>query len=95
MPSAEAADQLLSHAFARYERAVASGPRGELVAARAALCVALEESGAALPVPVRDQLWRDQKLLRELQRERTSGAAGLVRPPSHRPASSPEEPRAL
>lgn len=87
-------DQLLSDAFTRYERAVASGPRAELVAARAALCVALEESGAALPVEVRDQLWRDQKLLRELQSERASDAAELVRLPSHRPAASPQPSRA-
>ena len=88
MAVAATVEQRLLDALSRYERAADAGPRAELVAARAALCALLEASGMELPPEVRDQMWRDQKVLRELDEQRVAAVSGLIRVPSHRPADS-------
>lgn len=83
-------DLRIAQTFAWYERAVEAGDRADVAAARLALCLLLERSGWQPPGEVRDQMWRDRKVLREHEqgRGRDLGEPPL-RPPSHRPPGSP------
>ena len=75
-------------AFRAYEAAVEAGDRAEVAAARMSLCATLQSTGWVPPQEVRDQLWRDQKLVREREQERAVGLGELFRMPSHRPPAS-------
>lgn len=84
------ADRRLAETFARYERAVETGDRAELCAARLLLCLVLERTGWEPPAEVRDQKWRDRKALRQLEQEPAHDVVEpVLRPPSHRPPGSP------
>lgn len=77
---------VLRAAFSRYERALTSGDRSQLVGARAALCAALVATGWSPPAEVADQMARDGRTLRSL-RQAARGDT-FVRSPSHRPPES-------
>ena len=82
-------DGRIAHTFAWFERAVEAGDRDDIAAARLALCLMLERSGWEPPGEVRDQMWRDRKVLRELEQRRGRDLAEpLLRAPSHRPPGS-------
>lgn len=89
MPRPEA-DLQLERAFASYERAIGTGARADIAAARLSLCLLLERSGWELPREVRDQVWRDRKALRELEQQPSRDTAeAVLRPATHRPPGSP------
>lgn len=77
--------QRLDEAFTRFETAQVGGDRQAVSTARLALCRLLEATGWSVPAEVRQQMLRDEKVLRRLaEAEPAALIDGLLRPPSHR-----------
>ena len=85
MVRSEADRQRLDEAYSRFEAAQVGGDRQAVSTARLALCRLLEATGWTVPVEVRQQMLRDEKVLRRLtDAEPEALVDGLLRAPSHR-----------
>lgn len=80
----------LATAFAAYEQALASAERADVARARLGLVAALRADGWDTPAAVRDQVWRDQRTVRdaELDSQLVAYPDEALRAASHRPAAS-------
>ena len=76
--------QRLDAAYSQYDAAMLRRDRAEVAAARLRLIQVLVETGWDAPEEVRDQVLRDQKVLRRAAEAQAEAALDVVRPPTHR-----------
>ena len=77
-------EQRLAAAYDRYDAAMVRRDRYEIVEARLVLIRTLIETGWDAPTEVREQVLRDEKVLRRVAEMRSDPTADLLRPPTHR-----------
>lgn len=82
VPRSEDEQRRIQAAFTRYEAAQLGGDRQELSTSRLRLTQLLEQSGWTVPGEVREQMRRDEKVLRRLAEP--DAVIDLLRAPSHR-----------
>lgn len=77
-------EQRLTAAYDRYDAAMMRRDRYEIVEARLVLIRVLVETGWDAPTEVREQVLRDEKVLRRVAEMSADPTTELLRPPTHR-----------